>query len=100
MKKNDKKEGCLKKEPSNAKAKITSKQVVAMTGVILLVLMYVLTLVLALTDNSSSGNFFALSLACTLIVPIIVFLYNWMYARITGKKAMGDPDEIKSEDEV
>ncbi len=71
--------------------KITSKQVVAMLGVILLALMYVSTLILALTDNSATHSLFAMSLAGTLILPIIIFLYSWMYGRITGKKAIGDP---------
>ncbi|MBR1853246.1 MAG: hypothetical protein IJ794_08925 [Lachnospiraceae bacterium] len=70
----------------------TSKQIVALIGVVLLVLLYITTLVLAITDNSGSGKFFMLSLCCTLVVPMIVFIYSWMWARITGKKAVGDPD--------
>lgn len=72
--------------------KITSKQIAAIIGVALLVLLYAATLILAIADNSASGRFFMLSLACTLVVPIIVFLYCWMWARLTGKKTMGDPD--------
>lgn len=74
------------------KSRPTSKQVVAMIGVILLILLYVMTLILALADNSASHSFFAMSLAGTLVIPIIIFLYTWMYGRITGKKAIGDPD--------
>lgn len=75
------------------KFKITPKQVVAMSGVVILVLLYIVTLILALVDNSASHKFFALSLAGTLIIPIVVFIYAWMYARITGQKTIGDPDE-------
>lgn len=74
------------------KKKITSKQVVAMVGVILLILMYIITLVVAIVDTSSSGKYFALCLALTFVIPIIIFLYNWMYGRATGKKVPGDPD--------
>ena len=74
------------------KKKITSKQVVAMIGVILLMLMYLITLVMAFVDNSASGKYFGLCLACTFVIPIIIFLYNWMYSRATGKKMPGDPD--------
>lgn len=77
----------------NKKAKITPKQVAALAGVILLALLYVVTLIMALADNSASGSLFILSLCCTLVVPIIIFLFNWMYGRLTGKKAIGDPDE-------
>lgn len=79
------------------KKKITSKQVVAMVGVILLVLMYVLTLVMAVVDNSDSGRFFMLSLGCTLVIPIIIFIYSWMYGRLTDTKAIGDPDSPTEE---
>lgn len=80
-----------------SKKKITSKQVVAMVGVILLVLMYVLTLVMALIDNSASGRFFMLSLGCTLVIPVIIFIYSWMYGRLTDTKAIGDPDSPAEE---
>lgn len=73
------------------KEKITPKQVAAMAGVVILALLYIVTLILALVDNSASLKFFALSLAGTLIVPIVIFLYIWMHARKTGKKTIGDP---------
>ena len=74
------------------KKKITSKQVVALVGVILLILMYIITLVVAIVDTSSSGKYFGLCLACTFVIPIIIFLYSWMYGRATGKKIPGDPE--------
>ncbi len=77
------------------KKKRTSKQVVAMTGVVLLVLMYVATLVVAIVDTSASGKYFALCLACTFVIPIVVWFYSWMYGRMTGKKVPGDPEQIK-----
>lgn len=82
----------------NQKKNVTSKQVVAIIGVALLVLMYIVTLLLAIFDNSSSGKFFMLSLCCTLVIPIIVFLYSWMWARLTGKKLVGDPENTKPDD--
>ena len=80
------------KNKEKKKFKITPKQVVAMTGVVLLVLLYIVTLILALVDNSASHGFFAMSLAGTFVIPIVIFLYAWMYGRITGKKVIGDPD--------
>lgn len=81
-----------KENKKHSKSKITSRQIVAMAGVVLLVLLYVLTLILAVADNSASGKFFAMSLCGTLVIPIIIFLYSWMYGRITGGKTIGDPD--------
>lgn len=85
----------MKKNTSRNKKKnkIMSKQIVAMTGVIFLILMYLVTLVLAFTDNSASGKYFALCLACTFVVPIIIWLYSWMYGRATRKRVPGDPEK-------
>lgn len=79
------------------KTKITSRQIVAMVGVILLILLYISTLILALVDNSATHSLFAMSLAGTLVIPIVIFLYSWMYGRITGRKAIGDPEPSDSD---
>lgn len=81
------------------KKKITSKQIVAMIGVILLVFMYIITLVMAFIDSSSSGKYFGVCLVCTLVVPIIIWIYSWMYGRTTGKKVLGDPENKTIEEE-
>lgn len=83
----------------NQKKKMTSRQVVAMVGVVLLILMYIVTLVVAIVDNSASGKYFAVCLACTFIIPIIIFLYSWMYGRASGKKVPGDPEKESVEAE-
>ena len=77
---------------TTGKKKMTSRQVVAIIGVALLVLMYIITLVAAFVDNSASGQWFRLSLFGTLAIPIVIWLYSWMYGRLTGKKSIGDPE--------
>ncbi len=72
--------------------KITSKQVVAIIGIVLLILMYIMTLVTAIADSSASAKWFRLSLFGTLAIPLVIWIYTWMYARLTGKHAIGDPD--------
>lgn len=74
------------------KKKITSRQVVAVIGVVLLLLMYIVTLVSAFVDNSASGQWFRFCLFGTLAVPIVIWLYSWMYGRLTGKRSIGDPE--------
>lgn len=69
---------------------ITSKQVVAMAGVVLLALLYIITLVAAVIDNSASGRLFQICLFATIAVPILIWIYIWMYGRLTGKKTMSD----------
>lgn len=82
----------MKKEKKKASRKVTSKQVVALISVLLLLLMYIITLITAIADNSASAKWFRISLSATLAIPLIIWIYTWMYARLTGKHAVGDPD--------
>lgn len=77
------------KSPSK---KITSKQVVALVGVILLVLLYLVTLIVAIVDTSSSGRLFAMCLFATIVFPLLIWIYTWLYGKLTGKRAIGDPN--------
>lgn len=72
--------------------KITSKQVVALVGVILLVLLYLVTLIVAIVDTSSSGRLFAMCLFATIAFPLLIWIYTWLYGKLTGKRAIGDPN--------
>ena len=84
-------------QKSPNKKKITSKQIVAMVGVILLVLMYLVTLVVAIVDSSASGKLFALCLYVTIAIPILIWIYTWMYGKLTGKHTFADFDVNKQE---
>lgn len=72
--------------------KITSKQVVALAGAAALVLLYLATLVIAIVDSSASAAWFRISLFATLVIPLLIWVYAWMYARLTGRRAAGDPE--------
>lgn len=88
-------ENIMKKEEKNntvQKKKRTSKQIVALAGVAALVLLYLITLVTAIADSTDSGSWFRLSLFGTVAIPLVIWLYTWMYARLTGKHTIGDPD--------
>lgn len=71
---------------------ITSRQIVAMAGVILLVLLYAATLVIAIVDGSSSGRLFWICLFATIAIPILIWVYTWMYGKLTGRKTMANLD--------
>lgn len=61
-----------------------------MAGAILLVLLYIVTLIVALVDSSASGKLFALCLYATIAVPILIWIYTWMYGKLTGKHTFAD----------
>lgn len=91
MKENEK---AVKTDFQNSKTgtKITSKQVVAMIGIILLVLLYVVTLIVAIVDRSASGRLFWLCLYATIAIPILIWFYTWMYGKLTRKHTFADFD--------
>lgn len=78
------------KETLNGRRKITSKQVVALIGVILLVLLYFVTLIAAIFDNSDSGRWFMSCIVATVAVPLLIWIYTWMYGKLTGRHTIAD----------
>lgn len=80
------------KKEQNTKKKMTSKQIVAIIGIVLLVLMYVITLIAAIFDRSGSGSLFKASLAATLVIPLLIWIYTWLYGRLTRKHTFADFD--------
>ncbi len=79
-------------ETSETKKKITSKQVVAVIGIVLLVLMYIVTLITAIVDSSASQRLFWTSLYATMVIPILIWVYTWMYGKLTRKHTFADFD--------
>ena len=83
---------------------MTSKQIVAIIGIILLVLLYVVTLVMAFVDNSASSGLFGVSLFATFAIPFLIWIYTWIYGKLTGKSTIADlnigGDEHVTDEEV
>lgn len=87
--------GKKEKIEKTQKKKITSKQIVALAGVAALVLLYLITLMTAIADTSESGSWFRISLSATVVIPLVIWIYAWMYSRLTGKRTIGDPDSAR-----
>lgn len=60
---------------------MNSRRIAALVGVILLVLMYIATLIAAITDSSASGHLFALSLFASFALPILIWIYTWLFQK-------------------
>lgn len=80
------------KNENNSKKKTSSKQVVAMAGVILLAAMYLITLVVAIFDQDSSGRLFQACLVGTIAIPLLIWVYIWMYGKLQGRHTIADLD--------
>ncbi|MDD3360609.1 MAG: hypothetical protein PHW34_02940 [Hespellia sp.] len=55
------------------------KRILAITGVVILVGLYVSTLVFALIGSELSTNLLKASVACTILLPIILYGYMLLY---------------------
>lgn len=59
--------------------KRTPKQLAALLCVILLIAMYLVTFVIACLDLGDSGRLFANCLLATIALPILLWIYIWLY---------------------
>lgn len=72
--------------------KKNKKQLAALFCVILLVLLYIATLIVALLDFPGSDRLFTACLMATVGLPILLWIYIWIYGKYTGKHTIADPD--------
>ena len=68
--------------------------------VILLVMMYIGTLVVAIVWPENASKLFALCLFVTVAVPVCAYLGIWIYTQATGKKTIASVPEIPGEKEA
>lgn len=83
----------MQKNPQ--KQKMTLKQAAAIMGILLLVLLYAAAFITSLIDSPTSSEWFYLSLFATFAVPLLLWIYIWLYGRLTGKRTIADPDTDK-----
>ena len=82
----------------NNKKKKHPKQIAAIIGILLLMLLYIATLISALVDSSATKSWFRMCLFATVAVPLLLWIYIWMYGKLTGKHTIAEdtpsrPDE-------
>ncbi len=70
-----------------------SKQIAAILCIILLVLLYIATLVVSLLDFSGSDRLFAACLVATIGLPILLWIYIWLFGKITEKRSAQEEEE-------
>lgn len=74
------------------------KQILALIGVILLVALYIITLVLAITDNSGTMNMFFASVVATILIPVLIWAYTLIYRLTRGNKDSADKNSDTEND--
>lgn len=71
------------------------KQILAILGIVLLLGLYVITLIMAVTDNTSTLSMLEASVVATILIPILMWAYSFIYRLL--KKYYGS-DKDKNED--
>ena len=69
------------------------KQILAILGIVLLVSLYLVTLICAITDNSGTMQVFYASVVATIIIPVLLWAYSFIYRLI---KKSNEPDESEN----
>ena len=74
-----------------------SKQIAAWICIILLVLLYVGTFVISLLDFPGSGALFQACLIATVGLPILLWIYIWLYGKIKDRHTIASLDILQSD---
>ena len=85
-------------EGQNPKNKMTAKRIAAILGIVLLFGLYIVTLIVAIVDRGSSGKLFMACLIATVAVPLLLWIYIWMYGVMTNKHTIASFDVRKPGD--
>ena len=78
--------------------KWTPKRICAILVIIFLVMIYVMTLIVAIVWPGNGAKLFAICLFATVIVPIVAYAYIWVYTQITGKRTIASVPKVEGKD--
>ncbi len=79
-----------------SKKKITSKQIVAIIGIVLLLSMYLITFVVSVFGDTEETPLFLACMISTLAVPSLIWIYIWLWGKMTGRHTIADAPEQKN----
>ena len=71
------------------------KQILAIIGIILLILLYLSTLVCAIIDHTETMRLFQASILATVIIPVLLWAYSFIY-KLIKKNAKDQMDEMQN----
>ena len=76
------------------------KQILAITGCILLVALYVSTLVFALIGSENAMNCLRASIYATIVVPVLIWAYTFIYRLLKYHYSYKNKDEDTENDKA
>lgn len=78
----------------------TPKRIAAWVAIVLLAGLYIVTFVVALVYPPGAGNLFGACLMATVAVPLLAWIYIWLYGQMTGKKTIADLNLMQDPEEA
>ena len=72
------------------------KRILALLGVILLIGLYLSTLVCALSSNENFSSLLSASIYATVIIPVLIWTYTFIYRLLKNHFRGDDPDDDTS----
>lgn len=76
--------------------KKTGKRIAAIVCLILIVLSYIAAFVVSLIDSTKSGELFQACLLATVFLPILCWIYIWLYGRTKQTSTIADLDILQT----
>ena len=73
------------------------KRILAIAGIVILVLMYLSTFVLAIMNHPDTGRLLMASIVCTVFVPVLIHLFLMMNNARKGKNVFDEPYSDREE---
>lgn len=85
-------------EKQAEKAKRNHKQIAAIVGLVLLGIMYLAFFVVALLADELPQGFFITCLFATIFIPILIWVYIWLYGVVTNRHTIASLDILQTGD--
>ncbi len=82
-------------ENKSPNKKWTSKRIVALIGVFLLLALYIGALFISIFIPDKSGDMLLFCIFGTVAIPFLIWIYIWMYGKLTGKHTIADFDYLQ-----
>lgn len=68
------------------------QRIAAICGIILLVSLYIFTLIAAIFNFDGTGNLFKACIFSTIAIPILIWIYTWVYGVLTKDNPTDIPE--------
>ena len=81
-----------KSDRKDQKSKMTPKRIAALVCALLLVALYLFTFVCALLSFPNWHRLFAACLVATIGLPILLWIYIWIYGKVTDRRTIASFD--------